>query len=509
MNKIYLSLLILCLLGSACVKTDKTSSEENSTDFNKLDSIVVKALVIPENGILKTLNKCYDQETFYYSDSSYVFINEGAYIEIQEDLFSTAYYKRISARYWLRNSNKYNVANFVPQPLIKSENADLQTDAEAMFFKELIETVYADLEYKKNEEYNGVCLISFATPDKTDSDYEEWLIHEKQQAAVKRFFEEEIFHLKCKETYDKQLKFLEERKETVSSEFYELCKSFFFCDYISSLTDCYQSYKTEDLKEQLKEQLLAAKADFQNDKLIFSPHYRAKTIIYNAVLANVERSNREDVEGLRKQYNASKENFTGKTREFLMFYFTKELIKTENIALAKQYLEEASDEDYKAYIAAKLQLLEMNQAIDNGELPSDILMGMNDSQITLTDMFNEYKGKYIYLDFWASWCGPCRALMPKSHELKAKYKDDVHFVYISTDKDAPAWKMAVKQENLSPEDSYLISDKSEFIKNKQVKTIPRYMIIDREGKIINDNAFRPDDPEFDEKMMRIIKNVKD
>ncbi|MDH8701702.1 thiol-disulfide isomerase/thioredoxin [Dysgonomonadaceae bacterium PH5-43] len=507
MNKLYLSLLILCLFWSACVKTDKTSSEENSTDFNKLDSIVVKALVIPEKGFMKTLNKCDDRDAFFYSDSSYTFINEGAYIEVQETSFSDAFYCRLSAKYWLRNGNKYNITDFIPQPLIKSENADITTDAEAMFFKELIETVYANLEYKKDEEY-GVRAILLTVPEKTDPDYEEYLSHEKQKAAAKRFYEEEIFHLKYKETYDKQLKFLEERKETVSPEFYELCKSFFFCDYIFSLTRCYLSYKTEDLKEQLKEQLLAAKADFQNDKLVFSPRYRVKATLYNVFFAIGEYFDPSNVENMAKCYDAAKEHFSGKTREFLMFYWAKKFIKQENIALAKQYLEEASDEDYKAYIATKLQLLEINQAIDNGELPSDILMSMNDSQITLADMFNEYKGKYIYLDFWASWCGPCRSLMPKSHELKAKYKDDVRFVYVSIDKDAPAWKMAVKQENLSPEDSYLISDKSEFIKNKQVKTIPRYMIIDREGKIINDNAFRPDDPEFDEKMSKIIKKVK-
>ncbi|MDH8701701.1 hypothetical protein M2138_001050, partial [Dysgonomonadaceae bacterium PH5-43] len=362
MNKIYLSLLILCLFGIACVKTEKTSSEENSTDFNKLDSIVVKANALSETRMYLNSFDKYDQRDDFSNqyDLSHTFVGNGPYIELRED-FSLAFYKRLSAQYWLKNGNDYKITGYAPQPLIKSENADATTDAEAVFFKELIETVYTDLEYKKSEEY-GMQLIMNSVPDETDPDYEEYLSHEKQKAAAKRFYEEEIIHLKYKETYDKQLSFLEERKETVSPEFYELCKSFFFCDYIKELVGCYLSYKTEDLKEQLKEQLLATKADFQNDKLMFSPRYRYMAISYNLFHVAVDGYKYNDLD---KLYQNAKENFTGKTREFLLFYWAKKIIKQENIAFTKQYLEEASDEDYKAYIAAKLQLLEMNQAIDN------------------------------------------------------------------------------------------------------------------------------------------------
>ncbi|MEO0310549.1 MAG: hypothetical protein RIQ89_206 [Bacteroidota bacterium] len=112
-----------------------------------------------------------------------------------------------------------------------------------------------------------------------------------------------------------------------------------------------------------------------------------------------------------------------------------------------------------------------------------------------------YKGKVLYIDFWASWCGPCRATMPASkaihQQLNRKEKDQILFVYISIDADEKAWRNSIEQ--LGIEGIQLHSPgnwKSKACEYFKINSIPRYMIIDKKGNIVNDNAPRPNAPEL-------------
>lgn len=118
------------------------------------------------------------------------------------------------------------------------------------------------------------------------------------------------------------------------------------------------------------------------------------------------------------------------------------------------------------------------------------------ANVGFNDIIAKYKGKVIYLDFWASWCGPCRKEMPFSSNMKKQLAGkDVVFVYISSDQDAAKWEGMIKQLQITG-DHYLASGAvhQEYNQVLNVKTIPRYVIIDREGKIVNANAPRPSSP---------------
>ena len=106
------------------------------------------------------------------------------------------------------------------------------------------------------------------------------------------------------------------------------------------------------------------------------------------------------------------------------------------------------------------------------------------------------QNKLTYIDFWASWCMPCRAEMPASLLLKEEYaKKGINFIYISADDDAGAWLKAMKQIGLSDADNYLLpkGKKSELAKQLNVRTLPHYILTDKNGKIINADAPRPTD----------------
>lgn len=108
-------------------------------------------------------------------------------------------------------------------------------------------------------------------------------------------------------------------------------------------------------------------------------------------------------------------------------------------------------------------------------------------------------GKITYIDFWASWCLPCRVEMPYSKKLSQIYKGKgIDFVYISIDKNAAAWEKAARQEDIPQLQSFLIPDskKSDIVKKFGVWSIPRYMIMNQKGEIVDSNAPRPSDPEL-------------
>jgi thiol-disulfide isomerase/thioredoxin len=97
----------------------------------------------------------------------------------------------------------------------------------------------------------------------------------------------------------------------------------------------------------------------------------------------------------------------------------------------------------------------------------------------------QFKGKYLLIDFWASWCGPCRAAVPKVKRLYAQYKDKgFEVVSISIDDSKSAWIKAMEEEQM-PWQQWLSPDKMATMKNFLFSAIPTLYLVDREGKIIS------------------------
>lgn len=112
----------------------------------------------------------------------------------------------------------------------------------------------------------------------------------------------------------------------------------------------------------------------------------------------------------------------------------------------------------------------------------------------------DFKGKYVYIDVWATWCGPCRAEIPALKKVEEKYHDqNIVFVSISVDvdKDHDKWKNFVSEKQLGG--VQLFADKnwnSDFMKGFGVISIPRFILIDPNGKVVNSDAKRPSNPEL-------------
>lgn len=119
-----------------------------------------------------------------------------------------------------------------------------------------------------------------------------------------------------------------------------------------------------------------------------------------------------------------------------------------------------------------------------------------------TTSLADLKGKYVYVDVWATWCGPCKREIPSLKEVEKKYHGkNIEFVSISVDdarrsgsdeKAHEAWKNMVTDKELGG--IQLFSDKawqSDFVKNYKINGIPRFILIDPDGNIVSPDAPRP------------------
>jgi thiol-disulfide isomerase/thioredoxin len=120
----------------------------------------------------------------------------------------------------------------------------------------------------------------------------------------------------------------------------------------------------------------------------------------------------------------------------------------------------------------------------------------------------QWKGKIIYVDFWASWCSPCLRAMPYSKELKKKLESkDVVFVYLALNDKEDLWRQSAKKNQIIENNFFIRNSKSsKFISNYNVNAIPRYMIFDKNGMLIHEDAPGPETKEAFEILAELLKH---
>lgn len=116
------------------------------------------------------------------------------------------------------------------------------------------------------------------------------------------------------------------------------------------------------------------------------------------------------------------------------------------------------------------------------QAPEIVLKGMNEENIQLAD----FKGKVILIDFWASWCAPCRKANPKLEKLFQKYKiNDFVILGVSLDTKETSWKSAIKKDKLTyPQVIDTKNWNSKIVQAYGVDNLPASFLVDKSGKII-------------------------
>lgn len=137
------------------------------------------------------------------------------------------------------------------------------------------------------------------------------------------------------------------------------------------------------------------------------------------------------------------------------------------------------------------------------EALSENLLATDGSQVAFKDILKKYKGKTVVIEVWASWCGDCVKAMPKIKELQAN-NPDVAYLFLSMDRTADKWKTGIEKHELKGE-HFMANDQMKGVFGKAIDLdwIPRYIIIDKTGKIA---LYRAIETDF-EKINSVLKDL--
>ncbi|HLO73100.1 MAG TPA: TlpA disulfide reductase family protein [Flavobacterium sp.] len=138
------------------------------------------------------------------------------------------------------------------------------------------------------------------------------------------------------------------------------------------------------------------------------------------------------------------------------------------------------------------------------EALNNVMVTVENKSITFDEILKKYEGKTIVVDIWASWCSDCIKSMPKVKDLQKKYPDAT-YLFISMDKTYDAWIKGIEKYEVNGE-HYLTSDgmKGIFGKSVNLDWIPRYMVVDKSGKIVLYKVIEADD----EKLIQTLDSLK-
>lgn len=118
----------------------------------------------------------------------------------------------------------------------------------------------------------------------------------------------------------------------------------------------------------------------------------------------------------------------------------------------------------------------------------------------LNKVLHKHKGNVVYVDFWASWCGPCRKAIPFSHKLRKEFQNkNLVVIYLSIDDNREKWSKATVLDGLDYyNESYLVVNpkQSQFLNEISLTEIPRYLLFDKDGKLLHQDAPGPSSREI-------------
>ncbi len=193
-----------------------------------------------------------------------------------------------------------------------------------------------------------------------------------------------------------------------------------------------------------------------------------------------------------KSYDAKKKLFKGNILNYVLTDHIKNRynsIKSNVIfcdSILKDYDQFCTNETYK--LALKNHIDNANKLSKGTAVPDIKLKDIKGNDVSL----NDYKGKVIYIDFWATWCVPCLVNMPDSKKLMEEFKE-ITFLYININDNRKNWENYLKEKK-EITNIHLYANEfttSEIFKLFNFKSIPHYILIDKDFKFYDSNAKSP------------------
>jgi thiol-disulfide isomerase/thioredoxin len=176
-------------------------------------------------------------------------------------------------------------------------------------------------------------------------------------------------------------------------------------------------------------------------------------------------------------------------------------IKTIRTVVREPFIFNSLNSNYK----------QVNEFINQPEVLTNVILNkIEDTPIeeTFNKILSLNKGKVIYMDCWATWCGPCKEAMPDSKKLMLKMRDKgVSFVYICIESEEKIWKKLLSEFDLSEGQHFLMNkQQSEFFRDiMKVGGVPCYFLINKKGQIVEQGFhLHPGEKTTEEKIVKLL-----
>jgi thiol-disulfide isomerase/thioredoxin len=304
--------------------------------------------------------------------------------------------------------------------------------------------------------------------------------------------------------YKKQLDYLNQNcvKYNLSESFKKLFRLFIFSHLIINKYEG-QIYKykfASEIKDFYRSEFSHYIDSFNCIELSSTIEYKKAAMIVSNVLSQGKRASFEEINHLFPDT---------RIKNFLLSKYFYDALNSNDTSInryMKKYFSICDDPVYKSRIKTLYNLKKGRIELNSHEKVS--LINANGERIPFRDFLKKNIGKVIYVDFWATWCGPCIKEMPYSEILRRQFRNkDVVFMFISIDEDYLLWKEDLVTKSLSGVKGNFIFENPQNAITEMLKltAIPRYLIVDKKGNFYQLNAPRPSE---DETRLIIDKLIK-
>jgi thiol-disulfide isomerase/thioredoxin len=189
-------------------------------------------------------------------------------------------------------------------------------------------------------------------------------------------------------------------------------------------------------------------------------------------------------------FNTIFNNFDGDIRDIALTIHMKEGLKTGvSSPFLERYKNICTNINYVLQTEKEIiKLSEVNKSIMN-----ETLKDRDGNTLSWANFIGSHLGKTIYIDFWASWCGGCKYLIPQTINLKSEFKQ-IYFVYFSIENSETKWNESIESWGIGNFEHYYLSPESRLIKLFATPSIPRFTLISKKGEILTTDAPHPNNP---------------
>jgi thiol-disulfide isomerase/thioredoxin len=235
---------------------------------------------------------------------------------------------------------------------------------------------------------------------------------------------------------------------------------------------------------------IKAKLSLTDESLLSSQEY------FEYLKSQLIAGNKEEVDDNTKSILAISKMKSGSFKDKMLYWQMNKSIEeastsAERNQFVADYIGQFSSKSFQRKIN---NINKIAESLGKGkEAPAFEATSLSGKQAALADL----KGKYILIDVWATWCGPCKQQSPYFEKFALKYKKEkIQFVALSTDEDIQKWYIAAQSKSKSVL-QWHANNLDGFSKAYNVATIPRFILIDPNGNFVNSNLPFPAEASFE------------